>query len=55
MKIETALKALYPEKDWEAVSMRFIQFGRDVCDARKPACVGCPLVDRCVYPDKTEA
>ena len=55
VKIETALKALHPEKDWEAVSMRFIQFGRDVCDARKPACVGCPLADRCVYPDKTEA
>jgi len=55
VKIETALKTLYPEQDWEAVSMRFIQFGRDVCDARKPACVGCPLADRCVYPDKTEA
>lgn len=55
VKIETALKNLYPEKDWEAVSMRFIQFGRDVCDAKKPACVGCPLAGRCVYPDKTEA
>ena len=55
VKIETALKALYPESDWEAVSMRFIQFGRDVCDARRPACVGCALADRCMYPDKTEA
>ncbi|MEN8233550.1 MAG: endonuclease III [Actinomycetota bacterium] len=52
-KIEFDLRALYPEKDWEAVSMRFIQFGRDVCDARKPACPGCPLADRCSYPDKT--
>ena len=55
VKIEFALRALYPERDWEAVSMRFIQFGRDVCDARKPLCVGCPLADRCPYPDKTGA
>jgi endonuclease-3 len=52
-KIEFDLRALYPEKDWEAVSMRFIQFGRDVCHAKKPECGGCPLRDRCRYPDKT--
>jgi endonuclease-3 len=55
VKIESALKSLYPESDWEAVSMRFIHFGRDVCDARKPACVGCPLADRCTFPNKTGA
>ena len=53
VRIEFDLRALYPERDWEAVSMRFIQFGRDVCDAKKPRCVGCPLADRCPYPDKT--
>jgi endonuclease-3 len=53
VKIEFELRGLYPERDWEAVSMRFIQFGREVCDARKPACPGCPLADRCAYPDKT--
>ena len=55
VKIEFELRDLYPEREWEAVSMRFIQFGRDVCDARKPACIGCPLADRCPYPDKTGA
>ena len=55
VKIEFELRDLYPERDWEAVSMRFIQFGRDVCDAKKPACLGCPLADRCPYPDKTVA
>jgi endonuclease-3 len=55
VKIEFELRDLYPERDWEAVSMRFIQFGRDVCDAKKPACLGCPLADRCPYPDKTGA
>ena len=53
VKIEFELRDLYPEREWEAVSMRFIQFGREVCDARKPACPGCPLADRCAYPDKT--
>ncbi len=51
-KIEFELKALYPEKDWAGVSMRVIQFGRDVCDARRPRCWECPLADRCVYDAK---
>lgn len=53
VKIEKRLCALYPEKDWSGVSMRFIQFGRDYCDARRPRCWECPLADRCPYPDKT--
>lgn len=53
-KIEFELKALYPEKDWAGVSMRMIQFGRDVCNARAPRCWECPLADLCRYEDKTE-
>ncbi len=52
-KVEAALMALYPKNRWAGISMRMIQFGRDVCDARKPRCWECPLVDRCPYPDKT--
>jgi endonuclease-3 len=52
-KIEFELRALHPEKDWSGISMRYIQFGRDVCDARRPMCWECPLADRCPYPDKT--
>ena len=52
-KIEADLRALYPKTRWAGVSMRLIQFGRDVCDARKPRCWECELVDRCAYPDKT--
>jgi endonuclease-3 len=51
-KVEADLRALYPEKEWAGISMRVIQFGRDVCDARKPRCWDCPLEDRCPYPDK---
>lgn len=54
-KIELELKALYPEREWAGISMRMIQFGRDVCDARRPLCWQCPLADRCPYPDKTAA
>lgn len=55
IKIERRLSALYPEDRWAAISMRFIQLGRDICDARKPRCWICPLADRCPYPDKTPA
>lgn len=54
-RIEDELKALYPEAEWAGISMRFIQFGREVCDARRPRCWECSLVDRCAYPDKTDA
>jgi endonuclease-3 len=50
--IEQELKGLYLKKDWSGVSMRFIQFGREVCDARKPRCWDCPLRDRCAFEPK---
>ncbi len=53
VRIELALKALYPEREWAGISMRIIQFGRDICDAKRPRCWECPLADRCPYPDKT--
>ncbi|MDH5502759.1 MAG: endonuclease III [Acidimicrobiia bacterium] len=52
VKIEQDLKALFAQKRWAKLSMTLIQFGRDVCDARKPRCGSCPLIDRCAYPDK---
>ena len=52
-KIETDLRELYDRRQWAGISMRFIQFGRDVCDARKPRCYECELDDICPYPDKT--
>lgn len=53
VKVEAALKELYPETQWSGISMRFIQFGRDTCIARRPRCPVCILCDRCPYPDKT--
>jgi endonuclease-3 len=54
-KIEFDLRELYDRRQWAGISMRFIQFGRDVCNARKPLCSECPLNDLCPYPDKTPA
>lgn len=52
-KVERDLKSLYPQDRWAQISMTMIQFGRDVCDAKKPRCWECPLRDRCAYESKT--
>ena len=46
------LRDTFPVGEWGGVSMRLIQFGRDVCNARKPRCWECELNDLCPYPDK---
>ncbi len=52
-KIEFDLRELYDRRQWGGISMRYIQFGRDVCNARKPLCYDCPFNELCPYPDKT--
>lgn len=51
-KIEQDLRALYPRKEWGGISMRMIQFGRDICDARRPLCEVCELNQICQWPGK---
>lgn len=53
VKIEADLKNLFIRNTWAGVSMRVIQFGRDICDARRPRCWECPLRDRCPFEPKT--
>ncbi len=55
VKVEHELRSLYPSREWAGISMRIIQFGRDICDARTPRCWECPLADRCPYLQKTAA
>lgn len=52
VKIETDLKALFPEENWAGLSMRIIQFGRDVCGARRPRCPECELYGLCPFDGK---
>ncbi|MEN8041247.1 MAG: endonuclease III [Actinomycetota bacterium] len=54
VKVERDLMALYPKERWADVSMTIIQFGRDVCDAKKPRCWECPLRDRCAWGQKEQ-
>lgn len=53
VKIEQDLKALVPRDEWSQLSMRIIQYGRDVCDARKPRCWECDLRRICPFEPKT--
>jgi len=47
VKIEHAVGALIPRKDWTILSHRVIFHGRRVCHARKPACGACALAAWC--------
>lgn len=45
--VERDLMALLPEKEWIDFSHRVIWHGRGPCQARKPQCLGCPLLKHC--------
>ena len=47
VKVEHALGALLPPRDWGLLSERLILHGRRVCDARRPRCEDCVLNDFC--------
>ncbi len=46
-KIEQDLVELVPKAEWIDFSHRLIQHGREVCTARKPNCLECPLLKYC--------
>ena len=47
VKIEHDLAALLPKSEWINFSHRLIHHGRRICNARKPNCVECPLLELC--------
>lgn len=47
IKIEKDLLAIFPQSEWGNINLRIVQFGRDVCQARKPACASCELAAIC--------
>jgi endonuclease-3 len=47
VKVEHAIGALVPRKDWTMLSHWVIFHGRRVCHARKPACGACVLAKDC--------
>ncbi len=47
VKIEHDLGAMVPPEEWGMLSLRLIEHGRQVCDARKPRCDRCGLAPIC--------
>jgi endonuclease-3 len=47
VKVEHAVGALLPKKDWTDFSQRMIWHGRRICHAKKPACGACPTASLC--------
>ena len=47
VKVEHAVGALVPKRDWTIVSHQVIFHGRRVCHARRPACGACTLAGDC--------
>ena len=43
VKVEHAVGALFPKRDWTMLSHHLIWHGRRVCHAQKPACGACPV------------
>ena len=47
VKVEFAVGALFPKRDWTMLSHHLIWHGRRICHAKKPACGACPLASIC--------
>lgn len=47
VKIELDLMELFPREEWGFLNLRLVQFGRDVCKARKPDCPACEMLSFC--------
>jgi len=52
-RVEEDLMRIIPRDRWIAFSHEMIHHGRQICIARKPRCVDCPLETLCHAPDKT--
>jgi endonuclease-3 len=49
VQTEKELKLLFPKSFWRYLSMSFVQFGRDICGAKKPLCNVCKFNNSCKY------
>lgn len=47
VKVEHAIGALFPKRDWTMLSHHVIWHGRRICHAKKPACGACPVAKLC--------
>jgi len=47
VRVEHAVGALFPRREWTLLSHRIIWHGRRCCHARRPACGACPVARWC--------
>ncbi|MFK5688626.1 endonuclease III [Ornithinimicrobium sp. LYQ92] len=47
VKVEHAVGALFPRREWTTLSHTLIFHGRRTCHARRPACGACPVARQC--------
>jgi endonuclease III len=47
VKVEHAVGALFPKRDWVMLCHHLIWHGRRMCHAKKPACGACPVARWC--------
>ena len=48
-EVESQLKELFPREEWGSLHHRLIFHGREICQARNPACEICMLKSYCLY------
>lgn len=51
-KVTHWMQPLVPQGESLPLHLNLIRLGREICQARKPRCYDCPLVEICLYPDK---
>src|SRR5205814_9905409 len=47
VKIEQDLMQIVPQEEWTLFSHLLIHHGLQICQARKPKCTECPVLDYC--------
>ena len=48
IRIEKDFMQLFPKQDWNKITYRFIEYGRNICPARKHLCDKHPLTE--IFP-----
>ena len=53
-KTHAYMEQIADPADFGSLHLNLIDLGREICQARKPKCASCPILDLCQYDNKTE-
>ena len=53
-KTHAYMEQIADPDDFGSLHLNLINLGREICQARKPKCPICPIIDLCQFEDKTE-